>query len=349
VTKKLNMHKFFRISAIFFMAVVLRVPALLGAERAPVKPDEIKISKPNGNLNLKIGHPSAIGFYDIPTEMTHERLNKQGWKVESVTFSQTALNIQALSQQTVQMSVALSIDPLRAVEKGGKIKWLMENTPGEFVMIAKKEIAKCENLTGRTFAIHGETSGTSVAAKRWILDVCKASPTVMVLPGGENRIIALRNGQIDATLVQLSDWLNLDAQAPGRFHVIVSAGPFNISGSGFWTSNDWLEKNRDVAVAYLAETLKTFRMINANPKLLEKATLTYVPDTRAEALPATLKTYAQIGAWTQNGGDSSMLEDAIRFFTEQGELKPGLDSKQIVNSTILQSALKMIGRVPDSR
>jgi hypothetical protein len=106
------MHKILCIGgAIFFIAVVLRVPVLLGAERAPVKPDEIKISKPSGNLNLKIGHPSSISFYDVPTEMTHERLNKQGWKIESVTFTRTDLNIQALSQQTVQMSIALSIDP----------------------------------------------------------------------------------------------------------------------------------------------------------------------------------------------------------------------------------------------
>jgi len=344
------MHKILCIGgAIFFMALVLRVPVLLGAERTLVKPDEIKIAKPSGNLNLKIGHPSSISFYDVPTEMTHERLNKQGWKIESVTFTRTDLNIQALSQQTVQMSIALSIDPLRAVEKGSKIKWIMENTPGEFVMIAKKEIGKCENLTGSKFAIHGETSGTSVAAKRWILDVCKASPNIMVLPGGENRIIALRNGQIDATLVQLSDWLNLDAQAPGRFHVIVSGGPFNISGSGLWANNEWLEKNRDVATAYVAETLKTFRMINADSKLVEKALLTYVPDTKPEALPATMKAYREIGAWPQNGGDSSMLEDAIRFFTEQGELKPGLDSKSIVSTTNLQNALKVIGRVPGSR
>jgi NitT/TauT family transport system substrate-binding protein len=344
------MHTLFRtIGAMFLVAVVLRPPTLLGADSSVVKADEIKISQPSGNLSLKIGHPSTIGFYDVPTEMTQERLNKQGWKIESVTFTRTDLNIQALSQGTVQMSIALSIDPLRAIEKGGKIKWIMENTPGEFVMIAKKEIGKCENLTGSRFAIHGETSGTSVAAKRWILDVCKASPTIMVLPGGENRIIALRNGQIDATLVQLSDWLNLDAQAPGRFHVIVSGRPFNISGSGLWANNDWLEKNREVATAYVAETLKTFRMINANPKLLEKATLTYVPDTRPEALPATLKAYRQIGAWPQNGGDASMLEDAIRFFTEQGELKPGLDSKQIVSPTSLETALKMIGRVAGSR
>jgi NitT/TauT family transport system substrate-binding protein len=335
--------------ALFLVAVFLCPSTLLAAEGSSAKPDEINISKPSGNLNLKIGHPSAIGFYDVPTEMTQERLNKQGWKIESVTFSQTALNIQALSQGTVQISIALSIDPLRAIERGSRIKWIMENTPGEFVMIAKKEVGKCENLTGSRFAIHGETSGTSVAAKRWISDVCKASPNIMVLPGGENRIIALRNGQIDATLVQLSDWLNLDAQAPGRFHVIVSGGPFNISGSGLWANNDWLEKNREVAAAYVAETLKTFRMINANPKLLEKATLTYVPDTRPEALPATLKAYRQIGAWPQNGGDASMLEDAVRFFTEQGELKPGLDLKQIVSPASLQSALKMIGRVSGSR
>ena len=335
--------------AVLLLAILARMPAVVAADEPSVKPEDIKVPKPQGNLTLKIGHPSTISFYDVPTQMTHERLKKQGWKVESINFTRTDLNTQALSQGTVQMSIALSIDPLRVVEKGGRIKWLMENTPGEFVMIAKKEIARCENLTGSRFAIHGETSGTSVAAKRWISDVCKASPTILVLPGGENRIIALRNGQIDATLVQLSDWLNLEAQAPGKFHVIVSGGPFNISGSGLWANSDWLEKNREVATAYVAETLKTFRMINANPKLIEKATPNYVPDTRPEALPATVKAYRDLGAWPQNGGDASMLEDTIRFFTERGELKPGLDSKQIVNTTILQNALKTIGRVAGSR
>jgi ABC-type nitrate/sulfonate/bicarbonate transport system substrate-binding protein len=344
------MQKVYRIPAIILFTAMALVPTLLlAADVTPAKPDDIKIPKPSGNLTLKIGHPSAIGVYDVPTEMTHERLNKQGWKIESVTFTRTDLNIQALTQGTVQMSIALSIDPLRAIEKGSKIKWLMENTPGEFVMIAKKEIAKCENLSGAKFAIHGETSGTSIAANRWIQDVCKASPNIMVLPGGENRIIALRNGQIDATLVQLSDWLNLDAQAPGRFHVIVSGGPFNISGSGLWANNNWLESNREIATAYIAETLKTFRIIRANPKLIESATLAYIPDTKPEALPATMKAYREIGAWPQNGGDSSMLEDAVRFFTERGELKPGLDSKQIVSTANVQNALKIIGRVPGSR
>jgi ABC-type nitrate/sulfonate/bicarbonate transport system substrate-binding protein len=298
---------------------------------------------------LKVGHPSTVSLYDVPSQITHERLNKQGWKVESINFTRTDLNTQALAQGTVQMSIALSVDPLRVVEKGIKIKWLMENTPGEFVMIARKEIKDCKGLSGKRFAIHGETSGTSLAGKKWILDDCKASPTFLVIPGGENRIIALRNEQIDATLVQLSDWLNLDAQTPGRFHIILSGGPFNISGSGFWANGEWLEKNRNVATAYVAETLKTFRMIYANPKLLEQATLKYVPDTRPEVVPATVKAYHEIGAWPQNGGDTSMLEQTIRFFTERGELKAGMELGKIVEPTIRDDALKIVGKVAGSR
>jgi ABC-type nitrate/sulfonate/bicarbonate transport system substrate-binding protein len=310
---------------------------------------DVKVPKPNGNLNIKIGHPSSISFYDLPTQLTHERLNKQGWSIKNVEFVRTDLNIQALAQGTVQIAIALSVDPMRVVEKGGNIKWLMENTPGEFVMIARKEIAKCENLSGKRFAIHGETSGTSLSGKMWITDVCKASPTFLVIPGGENRIVALRNEQIDATLVQLSDWLNLDAQMPGRFHIILSAGPFNISGSGFWANGEWLEKNRKVATAYAAETLNTFRMIHANPKLLEQATTKYIPDTRPEAIPATVKAYLGIGAWPRNGGDTAMLEQTIRFFTERGELKPGMQVSKIVEPTIRDDAVKMVGKVLGAR
>ena len=53
---------------------------------------EVTIPKPSGNLNLQIGHPSTISLYDVPTQMTHERLNKQGWSVKSVEFTRTDFN-----------------------------------------------------------------------------------------------------------------------------------------------------------------------------------------------------------------------------------------------------------------
>lgn len=320
------------------------------APRPAAKPEDLKIPRPSGALTLKVGHPSTISFYDLPTQITHERLKADGWTIESVQFTRTDLNTQALSQGTVQLAISQLLDPLRVIERGGKIAWLMENNGGEFVMIAKNEIKDCKELEGKRFAIHGDTATTSLATKKYLENDCKVKANILVIPGGENRIVALRNDQIDATLVQLADWLNLDAQTPGRFHVIPTGGLYNISGAGLWANVEWLDKNREVATAYVAETLKTFRMIHANPKLLEEAVSKYVPDTPKEAIPRAIQAYREvIGAWPQNGGTPQMLDLAINFFTPLGELKPGLESAKLVRGDVLENALAMVGKVPSSR
>lgn len=315
-----------------------------------VRAQEINIPKPSGDLNLRIGHPSSISLYDVPTQLTHERLNKQGWNVKSVEFTRTDLNSQAVTQGTVQMAISQFLDPLRAIEKGGKIVWLIENNGGEFVMIAKNEIKDCKGLDGKRFAIHGETATTSLATKNWLIRNCKINPKILVIPGGENRVVALQNNQIDGTTVQLGDWLNLDTNAPGKFHTLETGGLYNISGAGLFANAEWLDKNRAIATAYVTETLKTFRMIHANPMLLEPVIKKYVPDTPANAIGPAVKAYINIvKAWPQNGGDATMLDDTIKFFSETGELKPGLDSKRFVNTAVLESALKTLSKVPGAR
>lgn len=311
---------------------------------------EVEVLKPKGNLNINIGHPSTISMNEVPTQMTNERLNKQGWNVKSVEFIRTDLNSQALAQGTVQMAVSQILDPLRAIQKGGKVVFLMENNGGEFVMLAKKELKNCKAIDGKRFAIHGETSTISLAVKIWLLNECKIKPTIVIIPGGENRVVALQNNQIDATLVQMGDWLNLDAQAPGKYHVVDTGGLFNISGASLWANAAWLAKNEEVATAYVAELLKTFRMIHANPKIMEAAVLKYVPETPKTVVPPAIKAYLEIvRAWPSNGGDTTMLEDTIKFFTERGELKPGMEAKQIENPKILVNALKIVGKIPGQR
>jgi len=311
---------------------------------------EVAVPKPSGNLNLQIGHPSSISLFDVPTEMTHERLNKQGWSIKSVEFTRTDFNTQALAQGTVQMALSQVLDPIRVIQGGGKVAFLMENNGGEFVLIAKRELKDCKALDGKRFGIHGDTATTSLAAKLWLENECKINANIMVIPGGENRIVALQNNQLDGTLVQMGDWVNLDAQAPGKYHVIDTGGLFNVSGMGLWANSAWLAKNEPVAIAYIAESLKTFRAIHANPKIMEAAVEKYVPDTPKQTIAPGVKAYLEIvKAWPQNGGDTVLLEDTIKFFTARGELKPGIDAKQIVNSKSLDGALKIVGKVPGQR
>jgi ABC-type nitrate/sulfonate/bicarbonate transport system substrate-binding protein len=318
--------------------------------RAVVNAAEVEVPKPKGNLNIQLGHPSTISFYDVPNEITHERLNKQGWNLKSVEFTRTDLNSQALAQGTVQLAVSQILDPLRAIEKGGKIVFLMENNGGEFVMIAKSEIKDCKGIDGKRFAIHGDTAPVALAGRLWLINECKIKPNVMIIPGGENRIVALQNNQIDATIVQLGDWLNLDSQKPGQFRIIETGNLFNISGASIWANTGWLEKNEPVATAYIAELLKTYRMIHANPKAAEAAFLKYAPDTPKQVVGTAIRSYLDIvRAWPQNGGDATLLDDTIKFFTERNELKAGMNPKQFVNTAILQNALQIVGKVPGQR
>src|SRR5919106_2577734 len=311
---------------------------------------EVKVLKPKGNLEIKLGHPSSISLYDLPAVLTHERLNGNGWNTKSVEFTRTDLNVQALAQGTIQVANSQVMDPVRAIQKGAKLFFLMENNGGEFLMIAKKEIKDCKETDGKRFAIHGEASTTSLAVKLWLLNECKVNPKIVVIPGGENRIVALQNNQIDATLVQLGDWLNLDSQAPGRYRIIRTGNLFNISGASFWANTDWLRKNEEVAIAYIAEVLKTFRMVHANPKILEPVVAKHLPDMPKHIVAPAIKAYIEIvRAWPQNGGDTSILDDTVKFFTDNGELKSAVNTKELVEPKILAAALSKVGKVPGAR
>jgi ABC-type nitrate/sulfonate/bicarbonate transport system substrate-binding protein len=329
-----------------FVFVLLAVSLMSAASQAA----QVEVLRPKGNLEIKLGHPSSISLYDLPAVLTHERLNSNGWNTRSVEFTRTDLNVQALAQGTVQMSNSQVMDPVRATQKGAKLAFIMENNGGEFVMIAKSDIKGCKEIEGKRFAIHGEAATSSLAVKLWLLNECKVKPNMMVIPGGENRIVALQNNQIDATLVQLGDWLNLDSKAPGRFHIIKTGNLFNISGASFWANMDWLRKNEEVAIAYVAELLKTFRAVHANPKILEPLVAKHLPDMPKNIIPAAIKAYIEVvRAWPQNGGDTSILDDTVKFFTDNGELKSAVNTKELVEPKILAAALSKVGKVPGAR
>src|SRR5918992_5594737 len=160
---------------------------------AAVQAAEVEVLKPKGNLEIKLGHPSSLSLYDLPAVLTHERLNRNGWNTSSVEFTRTDLNVQAFAQGAIQFANSQVMDPVRAIQKGAKLSFIMENNRGEFLMIAKNDIKDCKEIEGKRFAIHGEASTTSLAVKLWLLNDCKIKPNIMVIPGGENRIVALQN------------------------------------------------------------------------------------------------------------------------------------------------------------
>lgn len=302
---------------------------------------------PQGDLNIKVGHPSTISLYDVLSVITNDRLNAQGWNVEEVVFARTGLNPQALAQNSTQIAIIIGVESLRTFQAGGdnpKIKFVMDNNGGEFALIARAEYPTCEDFDGIRFGIHGETSSSSVAAVNFIRDVCGAEPQVLVVPGGENRIVALENDELDATLVQLSDWFELQNVAdPGEYVLVDSRGSLDFNGANWWVNTDWAEANPEVATAYIAELLRTCQMIRADHSILADAVREHT-EMSEDIIDLAVETYldpAGVNLCPENGGDLTLLQGIIDYNVSVDEIDP-MDAADAVHPTLLQDALAML-------
>ncbi len=312
-----------------------------------------KVPKPSGNLSFKIAETAHVSFSRLPAQVTRDRLNTKGWKIEVVKLRGTDLLVEAVSSGVVQFARFQILNALRSVQKGAKLSLLVEDRPGEFVMIARKEISQCDGLNGKRFAAHSRRSPYTVMSLKWMKDTCGAKPNMLFISGGENRVIALMNGQIDSTMVQLSDWINLNQQRPGEFPILMKFSEElpGLLGGVLVANRTWLAKNKDVATAYVAEILSTARGIASDSKPLEEAARKYQSKTEVKAFPLTYKTYKKdLGGFPQNGGlTSARIQASIDLFTELKLIKPGLTVDKVSNLNILEGALKIIGKASGKR
>jgi ABC-type nitrate/sulfonate/bicarbonate transport system substrate-binding protein len=181
-------------------------------------------------------------------------------------------------------------------------------------------------------------------------DKCGAKTSRLVIPGGENRIVALMNGQIDATFVQLSDWITLNSERPGEFPIMMKFSEElpGLIGGVLAANKAWLDKNAEIATAYAAEVLLDNRRIASDPRPLEEAAKKYQSKDEVKIFPQTYKAYQKdLGGFRQNGGlTAERLKSAIDLFTGIELLKPGLTAEHVANLNILEGALKTIGKVP---
>ena len=312
---------------------------------------EGEMAPPTGSL--KFGHVSAGSIYDQIPVITNARLSEQGWDVEDVYFARTELTPQALAQNTIQMALTLYLEPLRTIQAGGdqsKINYVMENNGSEFVIVAKAAYPTCQDMDGIRFGIHGEVSTVSVAAVKWLTDVCGVNPEVLVIPGGDNRIIALENDELDATLVQLGDWIALQTIAdPGKYVLVDSGDAMAISGAGYFINTDWLNADHDVAVAYIAELLRTFQMVHDDPSILADSVRANVemPD---EAVDQAVELYLDPGVVNLApldplGGTPAFLEGTLQYFTPD-ELDEGMDINNFYDPGLVEEAIAYLEAHP---
>jgi NitT/TauT family transport system substrate-binding protein len=323
-------------------------PAAKPAASPAAKPEAISVPKPSGNLAFRIAYPSSIGFSHVPMVMTTERLKSQGWGVEDVFFSATEVAAEATAKGEAPLTSAAAVTVLRAMEAGARMVMVGERVANEWTIASTTDIRDCAGLTGKRVAIHSEGSISTTMIRVWINSTCRGTnPNYIIIAGSDNRAIALLNKQIDASPLELSDWIAVNTRQPNTFHLLVNfaQGLPDLANTPITVNTNWAEQNRPVVVAYLAELMKTHRMIAANPKLLEDASKRLLPSVDENALPEIVRAYQAIKGFDVNGGlTPQRVQGTLKFFTDTGDLKAGLTPQNTANFTYLEEAFRIVGR-----
>lgn len=318
---------------------ILALPLVFGSAQAQTK---ITVGKSVGGSGFHI--PSYIA-------MDHGLFKAEGLDARLVPLDGKAL-------VTAGISGSVDFIPIpsggaQAALSGASIRYVVgESLKSQWVIVAAKDIARPEDLKGKTVGYGRVGSadydeGASVLKQFFKMDVGKDYKVIM-FPGEPERLAALINGDIKAALISIPA---VPKVLSAGMKVLLKTGDYMPRAGGtIWTTKAYADAN--------PETVKKFI------RAIGKAVM-YFRDNKAGSI-ATLREHLSVdndqdGAvvWEQlrNTFGAEVPADLFREILEQRRLamisakqwpadKPLPDPEQFLTRALLESTLKEMNYVP---
>jgi NitT/TauT family transport system substrate-binding protein len=305
-----------------------------------------EIPTPEGDLSFKVGFPAAPGFSDLPILMTIDKLNAEGWDISTEVFSDQALQTEALLSDAVQFTSGNPLATLTAIQEGAPLALVGERSANDWIVVAQEDIQSCEDLAGKQVPYQSEASVSTYMLKTYVQETCGVEPSYFVLEGSANRAAAMVGGQIDATIVQVEDWLVATQNQDTSAHILadIKSTLPELTTATYAVARPWLEENSELLSAFLAHLLVTNREANADLETLRQPALEHLEGYDEAALDAVIDAYSGLGIFFEDGG---LTEDkvaySVDFFANTGGLEPGMTVEQAADLGPLTTANQYVG------
>jgi NitT/TauT family transport system substrate-binding protein len=290
---------------------------------------------------------SSPSFAYIPMFMAQDAMKAMGYAVDSATFNQPELAVQAISQNETQFSSGSTYTVMQAIQKGAKIKLIADRNANEWTITSANAIADCAGLNGKKVGIASEGAVSTAMLNQWLQQKCpQAKPNILVIADSDQRGAAMLAGQLDASPLQLDSQVALYKKGPGKFRTLADFSKElpQLDTSAIYVSSDFLAKNRPAVVDFVGELLKANRAVAANPQLLKENNAKY-KFGGDDVIDDVIKAYLGINAFDKNGAvTNDRVAYSIDFFTKANQLKPGLKVEDVADVSVLNDALAKVGK-----
>ena len=251
-----------------------------------------------------------------------ERAKDRGVDYNLTSFAKEELAIQAVVNGQADLGIGT---PYSVSQKSkAPLRGLFQVTRLVFFAVADKSYKTWKDLDGQTMTFHARGTGTeaigNILAEKNGIKFGQRN----YVPGSENRVVAMLNGQIKATIVDLPNKNLLLSKAPDRFHVLPGIDE-KASDEILFTRTDWLEKNTEKADIIVEEFAKFWQEMARNPGIVEeeRAKRGLLKDLPKELLSDVANYYKEAvenGVFDKTGGSPEAVKADFTFYTKAGQM-----------------------------
>ncbi|HET6468971.1 MAG TPA: ABC transporter substrate-binding protein [Geminicoccaceae bacterium] len=294
----------------------LALPALL----LFVTPDDVRAQ--DRSLHVALGDVATVETLHFLIAL--ENVRERGVEVELTEFNAEDMAAQAVVNGQADVGVGTPYALIQRMEAPIRV-FAQLSTLKFYPVVDKEAYPDWQALDGEGFAYHARGSGTeamgNLMAEREGIEFGEIS----YVPGSEVRAIALLQGNIKATFLDIANKNLVMREAPDRFHVLPT-GDVEASDEALFARRDWLDENEETVQILLEELIKVWRRVNEDPSWVaaERERLGLLPDLPAE-LEAEIQPYfeqaAAEGMFPDDGGREGAARSDLEFYTEAGQIE----------------------------
>jgi NitT/TauT family transport system substrate-binding protein len=297
---------------------------------------------------VRVALGDTISVETVSYVIALERAKEKGVNYEMTSFAKEDLAIQAVVNNQADLGIAT---PYSIIQKSkAPLRGLFQVSRLVFFPVADKQYKSWKDLNAQPFAFHARGSGTeaigNILAKREGIEFGQRS----YVPGSENRVVAMLNGQIKATIVDLPNMKLLMSKGGDRFHVLPSVDT-PASDEILFGNVDWIGKNGAAVDTIVEEFARLWAEMAKDPGVIEteRAKRNLLKELPKEVVAGVTNYYSEAvknRLFDAKGGGSAAVKTDFEFYTEAGQLQGtagDLKVEDFWNLGPLEKAAKKLG------
>ncbi|MDH3280979.1 MAG: ABC transporter substrate-binding protein [Gammaproteobacteria bacterium] len=282
-----------------------------------------------GKVRVALGDVASVETLAMLVGL--ERAKENGLDYELTAFAKEELAIQAIIGG--QMDVGIGT-PYSVIQKSKvPIRNFFQLSKLVFYPVADKRYKSWDDMNGEPITLHSRGGGTDAIAN--IIETRENIKfgTRSYVPGSENRIIAMMKGQVDASIVDLSNKNILMKKAGDKFGVLPM---FEVLASDevLFANQNWMKSNADDVALLVEALLGVWQDMSDDPTVIgrERQKYNLLADLPAELLQevdAYYKEAVEGGLYQRNGGGRAAALADFEFYSEAGQLTGDISALKV--------------------